>query len=209
MPLRTSRSRSRPGPGPGRSGRHAGSRPAPSRPDRCRVSRGSTARPPADSARYSPPRGSVQPATWRRPVRETLPLWSGCPSSGARDSKASISDPFDKLVILQSIFRLAARRRPSDSSRVRRRAGDREMHWTKAPRRRWLLAFYGRCIAGRRHWPGSAGTVRGQVGDRRRPAAMAVKVVVQPAARISDAGRPPRRLREQRTDASRMSMRES
>ena len=49
----------------------------------------------------------------------------------------------------------------------------------------------------------------GRVGDRRRPAAMAAKVVVQPAARIADAGRPPRRLWEQRRRTWRTSRRES
>ena len=49
----------------------------------------------------------------------------------------------------------------------------------------------------------------GRVGDRRRPAAMAAKVVVQPAARSADAGRPPRRLREQRRRTWRTSRRES
>ena len=48
-----------------------------------------------------------------------------------------------------------------------------------------------------------------EIGDRRRPAAMAAKVAVQPAARIADAGRPPRRLREQRRRTWRTSRRES
>ena len=46
-----------------------------------------------------------------------------------------------------------------------------------------------------------------QVADRPRTAAMAAKVVVQPAGRIADARRPARRLREQWNSAWRTSMR--
>ena len=73
------------------------------------------------------------------------------------------------------------------------RAADRKMDWTKAPPRGWTSM-------GVALWADGTGgdlPVRcGQVGDRRRPAAMAAKVVVQPAARIADAGRLRRRLGE-------------
>ena len=46
-----------------------------------------------------------------------------------------------------------------------------------------------------------------QVAGRRRSAAMAAKVVVQPGARVADASRPPRRPREQRKCAWRTSLR--
>ena len=86
------------------------------------------------------------------------------------------------------------------------RAADRKMDWTKPPPRGWTSM-------GVALWAdGTGGDLLGRcgrVGDRRRPAAMAAKVAVQPAARIADAGRPPRRLREQRRHTWRTSRRES
>ena len=108
--------------------------------------------------------------------------------------------------IVQSIFRLAARRRAAGIGKTLTAPVTEKWIGRKPPRRRWTsmgVALWGDGAGG--DLPGRCG----QVGDRRRPAAMAARVVVQAAARIADAGRPPRRLREQRKRTWRTSMRES
>ncbi len=83
----------------------------------------------------------------RRPGAGLLrPRWT--PNSGQ----------YVQLVILQSIFRLAARRRPAGTGKA----------FTAPVTERWIGRkrrpagdFYGRCIVGRRHGQGSAGAVRG------------------------------------------------
>ena len=71
--------------------------------------------------------------------------------------RALESAQYDQLVILQSSFRLAAQRRPGDGGSA----------FTAPVTESWIgrnrpppLDFYGRCIAGRRHWRGSAGAVQ-------------------------------------------------
>ena len=76
----------------------------------------------------------------------------------------------------------------------------------KAPPRRWTSMGVALWADGT---DGNLSGRCGQVGDRRRAAAMAAKVVVQPFAKMADAGRPPRRLREQRRRTWRTSRRES
>ena len=124
---------------------------------------------------------SVHFAPAQRPPASLRPRWT--PKSGQ----------YDQLDILQSIFRLAARRRPAGIGKAFTAPVTERWIGRKAPPRRWTsmgVALWADSTGG--DLPGRYG----QVGDRRRPAAMAAKVVVQPAARIPDAGRPPRRLGE-------------